>query len=136
RLSPAMIPILVVAGLGFSSVRLYAFSAYPPVAIGEPVSLTLFPEQGVRRLQSTTSRSTALMDQAETKARAAYLPSSTAERRNVILIVADALRPDHMSVNGYHRETTPYLDSIFREGKVRRADRMLAACAESSCGLL
>src|SRR5690606_24263084 len=54
RLSPAMIPILVVAGLGFSSVRLYAYSAFPSVGIGEPVSLTLLPEQGTHRLQGAT----------------------------------------------------------------------------------
>jgi glucan phosphoethanolaminetransferase (alkaline phosphatase superfamily) len=143
RLSPAMVPILVIVGLGFSSVRLYAFSVYPPAAVGEPVSLTFFPEQEARRVQSATARiqsvagkSTTSMDRAETKARAEYLPNPVAKKRNVILIVADALRPDHMSFNGYHRETTPYLDSLARLGKMRKAERMLAVCAESLCGLL
>lgn len=44
--------------------------------------------------------------------------SGTGRRRNVVLIVVDALRPDHMSLYGYSRETTPRIDSWAREGVV------------------
>jgi glucan phosphoethanolaminetransferase (alkaline phosphatase superfamily) len=33
-------------------------------------------------------------------------------KKNVILIICDALRSDHLSGNGYSRKTTPFLDSI------------------------
>ena len=39
-------------------------------------------------------------------------------RLNILLITVDALRPDHMSVYGYDRETTPYLSQFARESLV------------------
>lgn len=50
--------------------------------------------------------------QAETTADAA----TAEERLNVILISLDTVRPDHLSCYGYHRETTPHIDRIAREG--------------------
>lgn len=38
--------------------------------------------------------------------------------RNIVLITVDCLRPDHMGTYGYHRETTPAIDSIANEGTV------------------
>ena len=37
------------------------------------------------------------------------------EEKNVILLVIDALRKDHMSCYGYERETTPFLDKFAEE---------------------
>jgi len=37
---------------------------------------------------------------------------------NVVLVVVDALRADHLGLMGYPRETTPFLDSWSREGVV------------------
>lgn len=38
------------------------------------------------------------------------------EAVNVILISVDTLRADHLGCYGYHRETSPFLDSFSREG--------------------
>lgn len=38
--------------------------------------------------------------------------------RNVILIVIDALRSDHLGCYGYHRQTSPNLDALAGEGAV------------------
>ncbi|MFC1504386.1 sulfatase-like hydrolase/transferase [Spirochaetota bacterium] len=35
---------------------------------------------------------------------------------NVILIVMDAVRPDHLSCYGYERETSPFIDSLAAKG--------------------
>jgi arylsulfatase A-like enzyme len=35
---------------------------------------------------------------------------------SVLLLTVDTLRPDYMSVNGYDRSTTPFLDSLVSEG--------------------
>jgi len=35
---------------------------------------------------------------------------------NVILIIMDALRPDHLSINGYSRNTSPNIDKLEEEG--------------------
>lgn len=37
---------------------------------------------------------------------------------NIILIVVDALRADHLSCYGYHRNTTPFIDSLAKEAMV------------------
>jgi len=38
------------------------------------------------------------------------------DRGNVILILVDALRPDHLSCNGYHLSTSPHIDSLAAQG--------------------
>ncbi len=35
---------------------------------------------------------------------------------NIILIVIDALRPDHLRANGYYRNTSPNIDKVLEEG--------------------
>jgi len=67
--------------------------------------------------------------------RAAYTPPDAFERRNVILIVVDSLRADHMSLYGYERPTTPFLDRLRDEGRLRSVPHALATCPESSRGI-
>ncbi len=43
-------------------------------------------------------------------------PSAEPERRNVLLVVADTLRADHLSLYGYERETSPSLEALARGG--------------------
>ena len=38
--------------------------------------------------------------------------------KSVLLITIDCLRPDHMSLYGYHRETTPFIDSLVDRGVI------------------
>jgi arylsulfatase A-like enzyme len=50
-------------------------------------------------------------------------PESSSGRRSldhpdVFLILVDAMRPDHMSAYGYHRETTPEIARLAKEGAV------------------
>ena len=42
--------------------------------------------------------------------------STAIDRPNVILIIIDTLRADHLSCYGYHRETSPSLDSLAASG--------------------
>ena len=41
---------------------------------------------------------------------------SSPNKPNIVLIVMDAVRPDHLSCYGYERNTTPYIDKIAEEG--------------------
>ncbi len=54
---------------------------------------------------------------------------------NIILIHADALRADHTSFHGYHRDTTPYIHSLIQQNGVK-IDMGLSMCSESVCGML
>lgn len=36
--------------------------------------------------------------------------------KNVIFVIDESIRGDHLSLNGYHRSTTPFLDELFDKG--------------------
>ncbi|MCB9548618.1 MAG: sulfatase-like hydrolase/transferase [Myxococcales bacterium] len=48
----------------------------------------------------------------------ADLPPTLRRRRNLLLVTVDTLRPDHTSLYGYARDTTPHLKSLARRGLV------------------
>jgi glucan phosphoethanolaminetransferase (alkaline phosphatase superfamily) len=125
--------LLVVALLGLAGLRLHEFLLYPPVHQREPVSLTFFPGQAEARVVSGQAGWRRELD---AQAQAAYRPNDNASKRNVILIVGDALRADHMSVYGYARPTTPFLDEAARAGRARISRPLSAVCSESVCGLM
>jgi len=113
--------------------------------LGEPLSLTLYPEQGetwrsIRLPNSqpdpTAPARTAELDRIENAIRSAYRPNPAAIKPNVIVISVDALRADHMSVLGYARPTTPYLQQLQRSGNLAQVSSCYAVCTESACGLL
>lgn len=44
--------------------------------------------------------------------RLSKVPAHDVNGRDVLIVVVDCLRPDHLSINGYERDTTPFLDSV------------------------
>ncbi len=67
--------------------------------------------------------------------RASYPRPTGLARRNVVLIVADSLRPDHMSLFGYRRATTPFLERLHRGGSLVAFDLAMATCPQTPCGV-
>lgn len=53
---------------------------------------------------------------------------------NVILLTADTFRPDHLGFSGYHRDTTPFLDSIAKKGVV--FENTIGSASWTSPGLI
>lgn len=102
----------------------------------EPVSLSLFPDHG-SAMQShfMIGLRSSQLDREEDTVRAAYQPSKKARQSNVIVIVGDALRADHLSLLGYARPTSPTLEALASAGALRLAGSAVAVCSESSCGL-
>jgi hypothetical protein len=49
-------------------------------------------------------------------AHAAPLPRDVSATPNFVLIATDSLRADHLSCNGYERETTPHIDALAARG--------------------
>lgn len=109
----------------------------PWISESEPLSMTLFPLAGARDIEGhrVTAPNAELLDEAEDRARAAYVTADKSPKQNLILIVVDALRPDHMSLFGYQRKTTPYLDGLARTQNVRKLVAH-APCGDTVCGLL
>jgi arylsulfatase A-like enzyme len=50
------------------------------------------------------------------KIKTANLPEPQTDAPNVIVIVVDTLRADHLSSYGYQRDTSPFIDSLAKQG--------------------
>ena len=55
--------------------------------------------------------------------------------RNVILIVCDALRADHLPIYGYNRNTTPFLCEMYAQGKLQKIENNNTTAASTICGI-
>ncbi|MDN5211924.1 sulfatase-like hydrolase/transferase [Fulvivirgaceae bacterium BMA12] len=58
------------------------------------------------------------------------------DKKNIILIVVDALRADHMSLYDYQRKTTPFMDSLCSLGKLHKINIALAGSNNTISSLL
>ena len=103
----------------------------------EPLKLS-FNGMASAKLQSHVVAGSLVLDAREDDARHAYRPAVAAalERRNLVVIVGDALRSGHMGLYGYARSTTPHLSELSRGRGGFLVRNMRSACAESSCGLM
>lgn len=139
--------VLLIATLGVAGQRWYAVALHPASANSdEPIYLALEPDSPHTAQSLIMDRvGDARRDQREEQARAAYSTqmddrsrktNASLRLRNVVLITVDALRPDHLGVYGYPRDTTPNLSALQRQGRLWAAPEARSACAESSCGLL
>src|SRR5690606_10495123 len=68
-------------------------------------------------------------------ARNSYPKNLDFQRKNVILIIIDALRSDHLSLYGYERKTSPFLDSLHASGNLQKIDLSLSVAADSYAGI-
>lgn len=103
----------------------------------EPLSLFLFPDQWRKTAQSHGNdvlRAAALQRE-QNDARLQYAKTERANRSNVILVVSDALRADHLSLFNYSRPTSPQLERLHRQGSMSLATSALSVCNESFCGM-
>lgn len=71
----------------------------------------------------------------EQRCRAGYPRAQKFEKKNVIIIIVDSLRPDHTQMYGYNRPTTPFLESLFETGRLRKVEFATSTCADTPCGV-
>ncbi len=72
----------------------------------------------------------------EPRTRAAYPRDIPFDRRNVIVIIIDSLRADHLPAYGYFRPTTPFLTKLQGSGHLQTIEFATSTCAESNCGII
>jgi glucan phosphoethanolaminetransferase (alkaline phosphatase superfamily) len=135
--STTLISVLLLGSLALAGSQLRYYFIDADTSTKEPFRLTLYPAKPKRPgLGSELAvQFNGRLDATEMAARERYQPSPNALRKNVIMIVVDALRPDHMGVYGYARDTTPYLSALARAGQLTTLDNVRASCSESACGL-
>jgi len=129
---------VVLVAAGFVPFVVLAVETYEGVnhKSGEPAMLSLNAGVGVELTQNSLSEGARLLDKREAAAAASYKPGALASPRNVILIVGDALRGDHISALQYSRLTTPSLESLSESRNSALAQHAFSVCAESYCGLM
>ncbi len=127
--------LVLLAMVAIAGFRIHEASEGLPSVSGEPLMLALNPHLATAApLRKLQKNSAALLARPATLT--PYTPPIAAQRRNIILIVGDALRADRMSLFGHQRKTTPYLDSERDAGRIALAARAHSICAESLCGLM
>lgn len=130
------IAIIYIVTCTILGIELWSFFRFPPIETGEPISLTLHPGSGKKRLQSHTLDLARQLELQEESIRRNYQTTLNAHKRNVIVIVVDALRSDHLPLFGYRRVTTANLERLDKAGMLLGNSGMYSACSESSCGLM
>jgi glucan phosphoethanolaminetransferase (alkaline phosphatase superfamily) len=138
-------------GLMFTGIILIGLAAMASVGMqfcsgrlaqnSEPLSLTLFPQSSGIDLEGfvvnpvTAQR----MDRVQDAARHSYAGLSASSkgvrRKNLVIILVDALRPDHMQQYGYDRDTTPHLTRIAHEHSTRVMQEVHSTCADTACSV-
>lgn len=139
KASPArMLGIYLAAATMLVAVHVFNFLNFSDAIRFEPFAMTVFPELTASKLalNAVDQVRAGKLDQLEDQVRAAYQPNPDANKRNVVMIVVDALRADHMGIYGYERDTTPYLGKLEQAGILQKVGDMRATCAETVCGLL
>jgi glucan phosphoethanolaminetransferase (alkaline phosphatase superfamily) len=121
---------IITTSFGLCTVLLTQF---PRALYGEPISGFFEFNPASRLMSFDNSRLAAALEDRE--ARLAYRKPTDFKPRNVILIVSDALRADHMGVYGYRRETTPFLSDLYSRKLLHRVNMALSTCSETFCGV-
>ena len=140
RLSGLMFAAVLLGGLALIGIVNFQFWTGAFTALQEPFSVTSFPPSAGTDLEGyivnpvTANR----MDLREDAARQAYVGAKALpgfRRKNLIFILVDALRPDHMGVYGYDRDTTPVLSRVTREHSSRIVEDVHSTCADTACSI-
>ena len=77
----------------------------------------------------------AKLKEQEPRIRADYPRNQRFDRKNVILIIVDSLRADHMQVYGYSRPTTPFLAGLSASGRLRQVAFATSTVSPTAGGL-
>jgi len=147
------VPFLVprLSGLMFTGVMIIGLAAIVSVVLqfgnatlaptSEPLSLTCFPPSSGMDLEGFVVNPVRAgrMDILEDAARKSYVSvgafSHGVRRMNLVFILVDALRPDHLEQYGYDRPTTPNLTRMAREHSTRVMRDVHSTCADTACSV-
>ena len=56
-------------------------------------------------------------------------------KKNIVLIVCDALRADHLPMYGYERNTSPFLNELYKNAQLKKIDNCITTSASTTCGI-
>jgi len=56
-------------------------------------------------------------------------------KKNIVLVIVDCLRADHLHSYGYQRNTTPFLNQLIEDNSSQQVEYAFSMCDESKCGI-
>lgn len=134
RLKSCAIIALVLLGYSVSFYLLLRGAPYSELLSSDPI-VSLVRDSSEVYDENYPAFLTRLRDR-EQRCRSSYPRGQAFEKKNVVVIIVDSLRPDHTQVYGYDRPTTPFLESLFKKGQLRKVEFATSTCAESKCGIV
>lgn len=135
KLSPAGFFAISVLGMAAMFSQFISLAGWAELHPQEPIGLSFSPGLSPA-LQNHVFSVSPLIESAESRGRISYKVDAALNGRNVVLIVGDALRSDHMGIYGYHRPTTPLIEASATVHQTLMPRITRSICAESSCGLM
>lgn len=104
---------------------------------GEPLMVMLFDHMWGVTDNPLFSQRRVRVGFEDRKVRREYAKANpqVSSRKNVILIIVDAMRADHLSAYGYTRKTTPFIDRLLDSGRAVKVKRCYSTCACTLCGV-
>jgi glucan phosphoethanolaminetransferase (alkaline phosphatase superfamily) len=129
KLSKAVLALSAVVSLGFIS--------YKPNEIPFAQQLELVREPLYTVLVGDGKTGVTLANNAQLdQARESYPKNIRFNKKNIILIVVDALRADYLNVYGYPESNTPFLSDLHQRGHLHKVDYSFATSTYSFPGIL
>jgi hypothetical protein len=121
--------MLLAAGLGLLAIALWLRDPKGENARAADPLLAFWSNQAVAEPTLTPAML------ADRQAGLDYRPPASFARRNVVVIIIDCLRSDHLSFYGYHRETAPFLAGWAKAGRLHPVSHAISNGNDSPQGI-
>lgn len=131
RATMAALVLIVLAGYPLCLVATFHLLGGKYVARFDPLYSFVLPDE----LFPPDAHRMAVMRE-DARVRREYAAPRSFDRKNVIIIIVDCLRADHLRAYGYERDTTPFLTKLFDDGRLKRVRFAVSTCSETACGVL
>lgn len=128
-------PLIACVCLLFS-VYSYVYLTTGDGSSQEPLKLTFLSGKTKSNLKHDAKldySSNQQLNRLEDQARQNYHATTSAKKRNLIVLVVDGLRPDHLGVYGYQKDTSPFLDQLSRHTSAHKFTNVRSVCGETTC---
>jgi glucan phosphoethanolaminetransferase (alkaline phosphatase superfamily) len=137
KFNNSLLTILIITVFAFMASKLIDLLFSPDPFSQEPVNLTLYSGKTYldMRFFLTKLPFEKKLDAKEASIINQYKPNQLAKKKNVILIVVDALSLRQMQVYGYTRKNTPYLSALKASGNLTSSTALRTSCPETSCAM-
>lgn len=132
-----LLSILTIALFALITSKLLDRILSPNLFSQEPINLTLYSGKTYNDMRFFLHKlpHEKKQEAAEASITKKYKPNTNAIRKNVIIIIVDALSTRNMQLYGYKRNTTPFLSSLEAEGTLIPVKNFHTSCPETACAI-